>query len=105
AAACARGGRMSVYYNEINADVAAWLRQLIADGHLPDGDVDTRDIRDVQASEIRGYRQCHFFAGIGGWPLALRLAGWPDDKPVWTGSPPCQRFSSAARGRKVAADL
>jgi len=34
-----------------------------------------------------------FFAGIGGWSRALRLAGWPDDRPVWTGSCPCQPFS------------
>ncbi|MCS5931780.1 DNA cytosine methyltransferase [Klebsiella pneumoniae subsp. pneumoniae] len=28
----------------------------------------------------------------------LRLAGWPDDKPVWTGSCPCQPFSAAGKG-------
>ena len=45
-----------------------------------------------------GYTQCHFFAGIGGWSYALRLAGWPDDRPVWTGSCPCQPFSGAGLG-------
>jgi DNA (cytosine-5)-methyltransferase 1 len=47
--------------------------------------------------------QCHFFAGIGGWPYALRLAGWPEDREVWTGSCPCQPLSSAGQ-RKGHAD-
>jgi DNA (cytosine-5)-methyltransferase 1 len=34
-------------------------------------------------------------ASGGGWSYALRLAGWPDDRPVWTGSCPCQPFSRA----------
>lgn len=88
---------MSAYYNEIDPFAAAWLRELIADGQIAPGDVDERSIWDVPASDLVGYRQCHFFAGIGGWSLALRLAGWPDDRPVWTGSCPCQPFSSAGR--------
>src|SRR5690606_31057001 len=60
--------------------------------------VDTRSIEDVTPNDLQGYTQCHFFAGIGGWPLALRLAGWPDDRPVWTGSCPCQPFSQAGKG-------
>ncbi|MDH1104795.1 DNA cytosine methyltransferase [Pseudomonas otitidis] len=32
------------------------------------------------------------------WSLALRRAGWPDDRPVWTGSCPCQPFSKAGPG-------
>lgn len=82
-----------VYYNEIDPFAAQWLRNLIDAGHLPKGDVDTRSISEVRAADLIGYTQCHFFAGIGGWPLALRQAGWPDDKPVWTGSCPCQPFS------------
>ncbi|WP_260679611.1 DNA cytosine methyltransferase [Ectopseudomonas mendocina] len=35
---------------------------------------------------------------MGVWSLALRRAGWPDDRPVWTGSCPCQPFSSAGQG-------
>jgi DNA (cytosine-5)-methyltransferase 1 len=54
-------------------------------------------MREVQPDELRGYTQHHFFAGIGGWAYALRLAGWPDDRPVLTGSPPCQPFSSAGK--------
>jgi DNA (cytosine-5)-methyltransferase 1 len=93
------------YYNEIDPFAAQWLRNLIAAGHIADGDVDERSIVDVRPDDVRGYTQCHFFAGIGGWSLALRLAGWPDDRPVWTGSCPCQALSSAARGRNTAADL
>jgi DNA (cytosine-5)-methyltransferase 1 len=87
-----------VYYNEIDPGAAAWLGELIKQGHLPDGKVDTRSIVDVRASDLRGFRQCHFFAGIGGWALALRLAGWPDDREAWTGSCPCQPFSVAGAG-------
>lgn len=88
------------YYNEFDPGAAAWLRELIVQGELPAGDVDERDIRDVRPSDLDGYTQCHFFAGIGGWPLALSLAGWPEDRPVWTGSPPCQPHSAAAADRK-----
>lgn len=93
------------YYNEIDPFAAQWLRNLISAGHIANGDVDERSIIDVQPSDLAGYTQCHFFAGIGGWSYALRLAGWPDDRPVWTGSCPCQVVSSAARGSNTATDL
>lgn len=85
------------YYNEIDPWAAAWLRVLIRRGLIADGEVDERSITDVQAADLSGFTQCHFFAGIGGWSYALRLAGWPDHKPVWTGSPPCQPFSLAGK--------
>jgi site-specific DNA-cytosine methylase len=90
---------MPVYYNEWEPFCAQWLRNLIKAGHLPDGEVDERDIRVVAADDIKGFDQCHFFAGIGGWPLALNLAGW-GDRPVWTGSCPCQPFSAAGKRTK-----
>jgi len=88
---------MTAYYNEIDPYAAQWLRNLIAAGHIAPGDVDERSIVDVRPDELAGYDQCHFFAGIGGWSLALRLAGWPDTRPVWTGSCPCQPLSSAGQ--------
>jgi len=87
------------YYNEFDGYAAAWLRNLINAGHLPAGDVDERSIVDVAPSDLAGYTQCHFFAGIGGWSLAARLAGWPDDRELWTGSAPCQPFSVAGQQR------
>jgi DNA (cytosine-5)-methyltransferase 1 len=95
--------RVTAYYNESDSFAARWLRELIADGLIADGEVDERSIVDVRASELRGYSQHHFFAGIGGWSCALRLADWPDDRPVWTGSVPCQPLSSAGQ-RKGHAD-
>lgn len=88
---------MVAYYNEFNAESAAMLQRMIADGIIAAGDVDERSITEVKPDDLKGYTQCHFFAGIGGWSLALRAAGWPDDKPVWTGSAPCQPFSSAGK--------
>ena len=89
---------MTAYYNEIDPYCAAWLRNLIAAGHIAQGDVDERSVEDVVPSDLAGYTQCHFFAGIGIWSLALRSAGVPDDYPVWTGSCPCQPFSAAGKG-------
>ena len=86
------------YYNEYDKKTAMWLRELIKSGLIPDGIVDDRSIVEVNPDELRGYTQCHFFAGIGGWSVALQLAGWPADRPVWTGSCPCQPFSSAGKG-------
>lgn len=89
---------MSAYYNEFDPYAAQWLRNLIEAGHIAPGVVDERSIEDVHPSDLRGFTQCHFFAGIGVWSLALRRSGWADDRPVWTGSCPCQPFSAAGAG-------
>src|SRR5690606_28833410 len=86
-----------VYYNGIDKNAAGWLRELMAEGLIPVGEVDERSIEDVRPDELVGYRHAHFFAGIGGWAYALRLAGWPDEWPVWTGSCPCQPYSQAGK--------
>lgn len=88
---------MVAYYNEIDPYAAQWLRNLISAGEIAPGVVDERSIRDVRPVDLDGFAQCHFFAGIGGWSLALRRAGVPDSYPVWTGSCPCQPFSTAGR--------
>lgn len=93
---------MTAYYNEHDPFAAAWLRELIKDGLIAAGDVDERSIEDVSPDDVRAYTQVHWFAGIGGWSYALRLAGWRDEWPVWTGSAPCQPFSSAGKGEGFA---
>ena len=90
------------YYNEFDLFVAQWLRNLIGAGLIPAGDVDERDIKEVRPDDLTSYAQCHFFAGIGGWSYALQLAGWPTDRPVWTGSCPCQPFSCAGKRKGIA---
>lgn len=84
-----------VYYNEFSRQKAAWLRHLIEEGEIAHGVVDERSITEVRPEDLDGFVQCHFFAGIGLWSLCLRRAGWPDDRPVWTGSCPCGPFSKA----------
>ena len=89
------------YYNEFDPKAAAWIRQLIKNGMIADGEVDERSIIEVQANDIRGFTQHHFFAGIGGWSYALRLAGWDATRPVCTASLPCQPFSVAGAQKGI----
>jgi hypothetical protein len=86
------------YYNECDLKAAAWIRELIKSKLIPEGEVDERSIEDVKPEDVKDFIQAHWFCGIAGWPLALQLAGWPADRPVWTGSCPCQPFSSAGKG-------
>ena len=89
---------MTAFYNEIDPYAARWLRNLISAGHIAPGIVDERSILDLRPDDLAEFTQCHFFAGIGVWSAALRGAGWTDDRPVWTGSCPCQPFSAAGKG-------
>lgn len=89
---------MTAYYNEFAPDAADWLENLIAAGLIAPGYVDRRSIKEVQPDDLIGFTQHHFFAGIGGWSLAARLAGWPDARPIWSASCPCQPFSGAGKG-------
>lgn len=89
---------MSAYYNEFEPGAAATLEVLISEGLIAPGVVDKRSIKDVRADDLRGYDQCHFFAGIGIWSGALRAAGWEDDRPIGSASCPCQGFSLAGKG-------
>jgi DNA (cytosine-5)-methyltransferase 1 len=86
---------MVAFYNECDPTAAQWLRNLINVGHIAPGIVDERPIQEIEAFELSRFTQCHFFAGIGVWSYALRRAGWSDDRPVWTGSCPCQPFSNS----------
>lgn len=87
-----------IYLNEFDAGAAQWLRELVDMGELPDAWIDDRDCRDVRAGDIGDATQCHWFAGIGGWPLAFALAGWDTARHVWSASLPCQPFSAAGKG-------
>lgn len=86
------------FYNDNDPFCCEWLRQLIAHDLIAPGIVDGRSITEINPYELTEFTQCHFFCGIGGWPVALRLAGWPDDEPIDTGSCPCQPLSSAGKG-------
>jgi len=85
-----------ILFNEIEPFAAQWCRNLYPEAH-----VNERSIADLDAGDLVGFRRVHLFAGVGCWEYALRLAGWLDDVPVWTGSCPCQPFSAAGKRKGV----
>jgi DNA (cytosine-5)-methyltransferase 1 len=88
---------VSAYYNEIDRYCCDWLQNLMDAGHITPGKIDDRSIADLSPDDVRGYERVHFFAGIGGWELALQMSEYAG--PVWTGSCPCQPFSAAGKGK------
>ena len=90
------------YYNEFDPNAAQWLRNLQEKNLIAKGVVDERSIKSVTGADLAGYKRAHFFAGIGGWDLALKLAGWYENEEVWSGSCPCQPFSTAGKGKGTA---
>jgi DNA (cytosine-5)-methyltransferase 1 len=90
---------MTTIFNEIEPYACDWLENLIEAGHIEPGIVDRRSIEEIEPDDIKDARQFHAFAGIGVWSYALQLAGWPPNRPVWTGSCPCQPWSHTGRHR------
>jgi DNA (cytosine-5)-methyltransferase 1 len=88
---------VSALYNEIDRYCCDWLQNLMDAGHITSGKIDDRSIADLSPDDVRGYERVHFFAGIGGWELALQMSEYAG--PVWTGSCPCQPFSAAGKGK------
>lgn len=92
---------MSVLYTDIDPFCCEVLRARVADGGLPHGEVWERDVTTLVAAELAPFAQVHLFCGIGGIPLGLKWAGWPDDWPIVTGGFPCQDVSVAGKGLGV----
>lgn len=86
----------TAFYNEIDRYCCDWLSNLMDAGEITPGTICDKSIEDVTPNEVVGYERVHWFAGIGAWDAALKLANWRG--PVWTASCPCQPFSSAGKG-------
>lgn len=89
---------MRALYNEFDPAAAHILRHIEAKGIIASGKIDERSIKNLEPKDVECFTQCHFFAGGGFWSIAARAAGWPDDRPLWTASCPCQPFSAAGQG-------
>ena len=88
------------FFNEFEAFPAQWIRNYFNN----EVTVDERSIHEINPDELVGFQRVHLFAGVAGWEIALRQAGWPTDVPVWSGSCPCQPFSAAGLGKGTADD-
>lgn len=95
---------MKRLYTDIDPFCCEVLRARVADGGLPPGEVWERDIKTITAAELATFRHVHLFCGIGGSPLGLKWAGWPDEWSIVTGGFPCQPVSVAGKGLAQADD-
>lgn len=93
-----------VLYTDIDEFCIWWIKRLVLQQELPYGECLTEDITNFDMGLLEWYNHCHFFAGIGGWALALSMAGVTHDFNVWTGSCPCQPFSTASTNPKGVED-
>jgi DNA (cytosine-5)-methyltransferase 1 len=80
------------YYNEFDPKAAAWLRELIKDGLIPDGEVDERSITMYEQMTFEDLPNV-IFRGVGGWSLALQMAGIQENFPCWTGTVPASHIA------------
>ena len=88
---------MKAYYGDIDPRACAWTEELIKAGLIPYGDVRCESVTDLNPDDLKKYTHVHLCNGIAGWAYALRLARWPDSRPAWCVSAPCQPFSCAGK--------
>lgn len=91
-----------ILYNDYDPKCCAWISELVKAGEIPNGDVLCKSITEINPDELKPYIQFHAFCGIAGWAYALKLAGWPTNRNVWSASLPCQSFSLAGNGKGFA---
>lgn len=90
---------MQALYNDNDRFCCDWLSNLMDAGHITPGKIDDRSIADFRPQDLKGYDVVHFFAGIGGWDAALQISKAQWRGQLWTGSCPCQPFSTAGKGK------
>jgi len=88
-----------VFYNDIDEQGCRCVEYLQERNHVASGEVSRQDIRELKTEDLIGYKQAHFFSGIGLWSLAFRAAGLLDSAPVWSASLPCQPFSTSGKNK------
>jgi DNA (cytosine-5)-methyltransferase 1 len=92
---------MRSFYNDADAYCCSWLSNLMDAGLITPGIISDTPIERLDPTELSGFRRVHLFAGLGGWERACQFADW-GDRPIWTGSAPCQPFSLAGARRGIA---